>query len=920
MRPRLLPSALFVLAAAGCFLLLPAHAQSLALGGNPGTVFHRMIANSELIFIVANNRVFGTELWAHDPKTETTYLVKDVFPGEGSSVSDVVYVWNDILYFAGNDGKSGSELWRSDGTAVGTYMVKDINTLHGHSSYPHHFGASGDALYFVAHDGKHGFELWKTKGDEDSTVLVADLHPPEVQIGTTFAVTPFPAFALFRGATRMGDGELWRTDGTPEGTYEIAIDSLNVGAFEGGMVRLHDFALFVARTEAAGVEIWRTSGNAADTALVKDIAPGRADADPNNLKQFNDRVLFQAGDPEHGMELWITDGTAEGTRLVKDIFPGVESSNPAPFCVAGEKAFFVAEDGVHGRELWVTDGTEAGTHLVMDMFSGAQSSNPYQMTAFGDRIFFSANHARVGEELWITDGTSAGTKLVKDINPGPALSEPYHLTVLGEYVYFEATDGKHGFELWRSDGSREGTQMIADITWPPAPAPSSDPAQLTVGAEAVYFHARVVDGTRRLHRTHPSRGTIVEQAAAPVIKNEDHCLKLEPYNGGVCALVDDGDSRVAVWLWPDDSTEALEVSVLDRRRSEEMTPSMAVTENAVYFASPAQPNATEVRLIDLQSPDEAIDVNLVDGPGSAYPTGLTAIGTHLFLSAKDPEHGRELWRIVGSDAALLQDIRPGPEGSAPAGFTSINGRVYFTADDGAHGPELWVWDEGTGSASLVADIHPAQQSQAPRPSELTAFGDVLLFAANDGVHGTELWRSKGTPETTEMVRDIFPGRPSSGPAMLTVVGDRVYFTAEAPGKGAELFVTDGTSDGTRMVVDLVPGPEHAQVGWITPYLGGVAFTARAALNGAPLSSRRLRWTDGTAINEIGVPADSEEFDAADLIALDDSLFFTAMCKSLGREVLRTRPSDTGFDTSGYTDLLQSTRTRIEYRGEEVRRD
>ena len=65
---------------------------------------------------------------------------------------------------------------------------------------------------------------------------------------------------------------MWRTDGTPEGTYPL-------GEFPGS-TGLPRFAQFV-----------------------------------------HDLVLFRGDDGIHGEELWVTDGTAAGTSLLKDIAP-----------------------------------------------------------------------------------------------------------------------------------------------------------------------------------------------------------------------------------------------------------------------------------------------------------------------------------------------------------------------------------------------------------------------------------------------------------------------------------------------------------------------------------------------------------------------------------------------------------------------
>ncbi len=99
---------------------------------------------------------------------------------------------------------------------------------------------------------------------------------------------------------------LWRSDGTPEGTFEI-----------------------VPATEAYG-----TVGK---------------------FTAMGGRAFFSAGAQDLGTELWTSDGTPEGTYPAFDLNPGPDSSNPANFFFANGQLWFSADDGVHGAEPWVYD-------------------------------------------------------------------------------------------------------------------------------------------------------------------------------------------------------------------------------------------------------------------------------------------------------------------------------------------------------------------------------------------------------------------------------------------------------------------------------------------------------------------------------------------------------------------------------------
>ena len=76
--------------------------------------------------------------------------------------------------------ETGQELWVSDGTAAGTHIFKDINTGIDSAFYPYYvsenpFVKFNDELYFRAEENQHGPEIWKTDGTVDGTVMLKDI-------------------------------------------------------------------------------------------------------------------------------------------------------------------------------------------------------------------------------------------------------------------------------------------------------------------------------------------------------------------------------------------------------------------------------------------------------------------------------------------------------------------------------------------------------------------------------------------------------------------------------------------------------------------------------------------------------------------------------------------------------------------------
>jgi ELWxxDGT repeat protein len=312
------------------------------------------------------------------------------------------------IYFSGWDPENNYELWKTDGSPEGTKMVKNINPEDAslYSIEEDRYIVFEDELYFVANDGSIGSELWKTDGTEEGTVPVTDINP----LGSS----------------------------SPRSLYEI-----------------NGSILFIADDGTGGSELWKTDGSINGTSLLIDIYPGEEDgAFSYHSERYNGELYFAGNDGENGIELWKSDGTMEGTKMVKDISPS--GSRPQDMMATDSLLYFTAADSL-GRRIWQTDGTEAGTKPVLDM-------NGIDLMAVIDGIlFFEAEDEEYGHELWRSNGTEEGTFMVKDIFEGPASSQPYFQSFVDGTLYFSAIDKDHGRELWALSQLSIGAKIQADV-------------------------------------------------------------------------------------------------------------------------------------------------------------------------------------------------------------------------------------------------------------------------------------------------------------------------------------------------------------------------------------------------------------------------------------------------------------------------
>src|SRR5687768_4149861 len=92
-------------------------------------------------------------------------------------------------------------------------LVRDVNTLADGWEFPDHLVSAGPLGYFIHSDGVHGRELWRSDGTPAGTFMLRDMAPGPADNSTASGV----AFNghLFFIANDGGTGhEIWKTDGS----------------------------------------------------------------------------------------------------------------------------------------------------------------------------------------------------------------------------------------------------------------------------------------------------------------------------------------------------------------------------------------------------------------------------------------------------------------------------------------------------------------------------------------------------------------------------------------------------------------------------------------------------------------------------------------------------------------------------------
>jgi ELWxxDGT repeat protein len=262
---------------------------------------------------------------------------------------------------------TGDELYVTDGTLANTGLFLDINTTNGSlanyyglHSRVHDLFTDGDKLYFFAIDGITGDELYISDGTPTGTQLLGDILPGNTERGVPPQFYAFNNQVLFNYTTGNWNNQngvpstqLWSSNGTVSGTNVLKVFDSPFTPFS-AEVEYNNLLFFKAKTFENGREIWRTDGTTDGTIRLKNINPGNGDDvnAPSPIVVLNNMLYFFAFDG-NSYALWQSDGTESGTQKV-----AIPAGNvvlevlPDELVVLGNHLIFGANINNSGTEVW----------------------------------------------------------------------------------------------------------------------------------------------------------------------------------------------------------------------------------------------------------------------------------------------------------------------------------------------------------------------------------------------------------------------------------------------------------------------------------------------------------------------------------------------------------------------------------------
>jgi ELWxxDGT repeat protein len=326
----------------------------------PGFTFNgKQFTGNGLYYFVSTGDSGSEGLFRSNGTPEGTHLVASF-----QLIDDTAAVLRGHTYFMAQREPAEPTrmmLWRTDGNDV--ELVSDL----GGARRADYLTRVGSTLFFLA-TGPVGLALWKSDGTTAGTVEVRGFGTDAL---FPFVDTPREVDGrLLFSVHRRGNVELWASDGTTSGTVllrEFLLPSPAPSMREmlivspevlGGRVYLF-FVLDQAGGPApVSMQLWRSDGTPEGTFALTHAIPGEEGGVPtiaavNGLAVFGWREASDTpAESRRGKEPWITDGTVAGTGPLQDLRPGALGSWPDAFTLAGGRVYFVARTDTIGFSLW----------------------------------------------------------------------------------------------------------------------------------------------------------------------------------------------------------------------------------------------------------------------------------------------------------------------------------------------------------------------------------------------------------------------------------------------------------------------------------------------------------------------------------------------------------------------------------------
>jgi ELWxxDGT repeat protein len=224
--------------------------------GNTVDLKFRLLATSDRFYFCSSNGVDGLEPWVSDGTSKGTFMIKNINP-EGDSYPVGFTEYNNRIYFGARTSNTPERtaVFSTDGTAERTFLLR-----HHNEYFPYDYIAYNDLLFYSGSDSATGVELYVSDGSQAGTQMLKDISPVWHGLPKNFFI--YNGLLYFSAFANQGC-QLWRSDGTASGTYQVPLGFVSykfpiLGEEYKQYIEYNDAIYYSARYDSAQRnQLWR---------------------------------------------------------------------------------------------------------------------------------------------------------------------------------------------------------------------------------------------------------------------------------------------------------------------------------------------------------------------------------------------------------------------------------------------------------------------------------------------------------------------------------------------------------------------------------------------------------------------------------------------------------------------------------------
>ncbi|MCE7924194.1 MAG: T9SS C-terminal target domain-containing protein [Haliscomenobacteraceae bacterium CHB4] len=304
------------------------------------------VVNDNIFYFLVDN---GRAIWRSDGTTDGTF---ELLTLPGSNLTDLITAGDSIFFVQTFTGLNQPYyLWTTDGTIGGSYNLGQINADGNLDNLLEINGYLVYSTYSISPAARN-LHVRNFASIPFPGYIYNEFSGLEIIVDRLFIFgPPFNdgiSFKYFLWSFQNGQLELLKDFASVTGYF---ITPLGI---KDRLVGLGEKVIFGAGMTTDNLELWTSDGTSGGTYELRDINPFGS-SNPDNFVRFDDaHWLFTAFDGAT-TAWWATDGTTVGTFKVADLtigsnylVPNVENTY-----LYQNRLYFSMNDGVHGQEPWV---------------------------------------------------------------------------------------------------------------------------------------------------------------------------------------------------------------------------------------------------------------------------------------------------------------------------------------------------------------------------------------------------------------------------------------------------------------------------------------------------------------------------------------------------------------------------------------